>query len=63
MSDAARKLFGLAVLLAGLIVYALLDAYVDAHFRGFDVEFDTDPALPADAAAAPRLRAGLRWTF
>jgi hypothetical protein len=24
MSDAARKLFGLAVLLAGLIVYALL---------------------------------------
>ena len=50
-------------LLAGVIVYALLDAYVDAHFRGFDVDFDTDPALPADAEAAPRLRAGLRWSF
>lgn len=50
-------------LLGGVIVYALLDAYVDAHFRGFDVEFDTDPALPAGAAGASRVRAGLRWTF
>jgi hypothetical protein len=50
-------------LLAGVIVYALLDAYVDAHFRGFDVEFEADPALPADAPAATGARAGLRWSF
>jgi hypothetical protein len=50
-------------LLAGVIVYALLDAYVDAHFRGFDIEFETDPALPEDAPAAMGARAGLRWSF
>jgi hypothetical protein len=50
-------------LLGGVIVYALLDAYVDAHFRGFDVDFESDPALPGDAGGASRVRASLRWAF
>ncbi len=50
-------------LLGGVIVYALLDAYVDAHFRGFDIEFKTDPALPGGKPASAGARAGLRWTF
>ena len=33
-------------LLGGLVVFALLDAYIGAHFRGFNVEFEGDPALP-----------------
>ena len=33
-------------MLGAVIAYALVDAYVDAHFRGFDLEFKTDPALP-----------------
>ncbi len=39
-------------LLGGLLTYALVDAYVDAHFRNFDLEFRQDPALP-DPAADP----------
>jgi hypothetical protein len=50
-------------LLAGVIVYSLLDAYVDAHFRDFDIEFKTDPALPGDESASMGARAGLRWSF
>ena len=30
--------------------WPLVDAYVDANFRGFDVEFRNDPALPAGAS-------------
>jgi hypothetical protein len=45
--------------LAAAVGYALLDAYVDAHFRGFDAEFG--------AAAAPggrvESRLALRWAF
>jgi hypothetical protein len=57
-------------LLGGVLAYAMIDAYVDAHFRNFDLEFRTDPALPQDGArgagapapgAVPRL--ALRWTF
>jgi hypothetical protein len=33
-------------LLGALVVFALLDAYIGAHFRGFNVEFEGDPALP-----------------
>jgi hypothetical protein len=56
-----------------LLTYALLDAYIDAHFRDFDVEFRHDPALPegvtpAGGAPAERktsgvTRLGLRWSF
>jgi hypothetical protein len=49
-------------LAAGVIVYALLDAYVDAHFRSFDVDFGIDPALPTDGKT-PGARLQLRWRF
>jgi len=47
-------------LLGGLIVYALLDAYIDAHFQHFDVEFENDPAMP-DETGSPGQRVKLRW--
>jgi hypothetical protein len=49
-------------LLGGVVVYALLDAYVDAHFRHFAVEFRKDSAPPGGPAPA-RLRLDLRWNF
>jgi len=49
-------------LLGALLAYALLDAYVDAHFRHFDVEFDTDPPLPGGAPPAGG-KLSMRWTF
>lgn len=69
------RLVGHQWLLGGVIAYALVDAYVDAHFRDFDIEFRTDPALPdgippSDARPArsassrlPGMRAALRWHF
>lgn len=62
-------------LLGGVIVYALVDAYVDAHFRNFDIEFRNDPALPGGLPAEPESprkggtgsggtsRVALRWHF
>ena len=38
-------------LLGAVVAYAMVDAYVDANFRGFDVEFGKDPALPAGASS------------
>ena len=57
--------------LGGVLAYALVDAYVDAHFRGFDIEFQNDPALPPGSRPAvpadrePRfgLRISLRRDF
>jgi hypothetical protein len=56
-------------LLGGALAYALLDAYVDAHFRNFDVEFQQNPALPP-GYVPPRTgkrsggaRMSLRWSF
>ena len=39
-------------LLGAVLAYALIDAYVDANFRGFDIEFLNDPALPAGPPSA-----------
>ena len=62
-------------LFAGVLAYALVDAYVDAHFRDFDIEFQTDPALPDGAppdlgrpargrtGGARSARIALRWNF
>lgn len=62
-------------LLGGVLAYALVDAYVDAHFRDFDIEFKHDPALPDDLPAEPttpkgggaarggRTSLALRWHF
>ena len=64
--------------LGAVVAYALVDAYVDAHFRGFDLEFKHDPALPAGTSPAhpgggagdsrargpaSGVRLGLRWRF
>jgi hypothetical protein len=58
-----------------VLAYALIDAYVDAHFRSFDIEFRQDPALPEEdpeepdapkqGGPAPRggTRLALRWHF
>lgn len=48
--------------LGAAVAYALLDAYIDAHFRNFDAEFKYDPALPGGVPAA-RVRLSLRWSF
>jgi len=55
---------------AAVLAYALVDAYVDANFRHFDVEFRNDPALPPgrDPASpggrgSTYVRLGLRWDF
>jgi hypothetical protein len=48
-------------LMAGVILYALIDAYVDAHFRTFAVDFTVDPAL--GGSRMPGMRMALRWSF
>lgn len=50
-------------LLGGLLVYALMDAYVDAHFKDFKVEFEHDPALPGGQPPARETRLSVRWDF
>lgn len=50
-------------LLGGMVVYALVDAYVDAHFRHFRTEFENDRALPGGHPAGAGARLSLEWTF
>jgi hypothetical protein len=61
-------------LLGALLAYSLLDAYIDAHFRNFDIEFRKDPALPGGQPPPPEKRKGMlssggemrvavRWSF
>jgi hypothetical protein len=51
-------------LLALMITYSMVDAYVDAHFRNFKIEFERDPALPdGDASQGIGVRAGWEWGF
>jgi hypothetical protein len=45
----------------GVLAYALVDAYVDAHFRGFDIEFQNDPALPPGSRPATPADRGTRF--
>jgi hypothetical protein len=49
--------------LGGLLVYALMDAYVDAHFRDFKVEFEYDRALKGGKPPVGQTRLSLRWAF
>jgi flagellar hook-basal body complex protein FliE len=46
----------------GVVLYALIDAYVDAHFRNFDVNLQFDPALPG-GTGTPGARLQIRWAF
>ena len=50
-------------LVAAVVSYALVDAYIDAHFRHFNLEFENDPALPQDLQGRGKMRASLRWNF
>lgn len=55
-------------LFAALLTYALLDAYIDAHFRDFEIEFKHDPALPGGVppkgrALSGETRLALVWSF
>jgi len=60
-NDRLNTFVGRQWLLAGVVVYALLDAYVDAHFKNFDIEFRPD--APAPGASGPTQRLDLRWKF
>lgn len=74
-NDQLDTYIGRQWLLGGLLAYALVDAYVDAHFRDFDLEFRHDPALPEAPPESPaaagrggsarggRTSLALRWTF
>lgn len=50
-------------ILGGVIALALVDAYVDAHFKNFRIEFDTDPALPKGESAPLKMRFLLKARF
>ena len=50
-------------LMGALVTYALLDAYIDAHFRTFKAEFETDPALPGGPPRERRMSLSFRWSF
>jgi hypothetical protein len=50
-------------LLGGVMVYALADAFVDAHFRDFKIEFEYDPALPRGTSGAGGARLAVGWAF
>jgi hypothetical protein len=62
-NDRLNASFGRQYLLGAVVVYALVDAYVDAHFRHFKVEFDTDPALPEGLPDDVGVRVGWEWNF
>jgi hypothetical protein len=49
-------------LLGAVILYAVVDAYVDAHFVDFGVQFDRDPALPGGRKSVG-VRLGLRSSW
>jgi hypothetical protein len=49
-------------ILGGVVLYALIDAYVDAHFQNFDVNLELDPALPGGTVPSGG-RLQLRWSF
>jgi hypothetical protein len=46
--------------LGGVLAYALVDAYVDAHFANFNVEFDTEKGKHGKGSSA-KLKVG--WSF
>jgi hypothetical protein len=49
--------------LGGLLLYSMLDAYVDAHFRDFKVEFGYDRVLRDGSAPGGRARLSVGWGF
>jgi hypothetical protein len=59
----ADRFVGRQWLLGAVVAYALTDAYIDAHFRNFRIEFEHDPALPAGDAKAAGLRVSWQERF
>lgn len=49
-------------LLATVVLYSLIDAYVDAHFKNFDTSLQYYPGPPG-AKGGPGVRFQLRWSF
>ena len=49
-------------ILGGVVLYALIDAYVDAHFKNFDINLELDPALPGGTVPSGG-RLQIRWAF
>jgi hypothetical protein len=62
-NDRQASLVARQWLLGGVVLYAMVDAYVDAHFRHFDIEFKHDPALPEGVPVRPQTRLSFRWSF
>ena len=48
--------------LGWVVLYALIEAYVDAHFKNFDINLEFDPALPG-GTSTPGARLQIRWAF
>jgi hypothetical protein len=61
-NDKLSHFVSLQWLMGGVVAYALLDAYVDAHFRHFAVEFRKD-SVPPGGPAPSQVRLDLRWNF
>lgn len=53
-NDRFNQRLGRQWILGAVVAYAIIDAYVDANFRGFDVEFQNDPALPGGPGSLPQ---------
>lgn len=62
-NDRLARLNSRAWMLGAVVFYTLMDAYVDAHFRDFEIEFETDPALPGGKPPERGTRFFLRWHF
>ena len=62
-NDRLDRLVSRQWLLGGVMLYALMDAYVDAHFRDFKVEFEYDPAPPGARPGSGGARLGVGWAF
>lgn len=59
LDDTTRRRWFFGAVLA----YAVLDAYVDAHFVDFEVEFGKGGGGRSPSPAAPEARLKVRWTF
>jgi hypothetical protein len=62
-NDRQTSLVAREWLLGGAVAYALMDAYVDAHFRRFKVEFRRDRPLPEGATLPAVNRLSVGWAF
>ena len=49
--------------LGALVAYSMLDAYIDAHFKHFRVDFKDDPTVPPDDRKAAGLKISWQERF